>query len=272
MIDIEKRLRLPPPMSAADEKAFDQLDATEVIQSWAFQAAKMRIPYHTVIDWNQPRKKFVLHPSAVDNACDFFLYMQMVGGDGEYNIPPDTQMIFDTGTAIHSQLQYYLETRALHHKYEYTAEVGFDPSTSFNANELKMAGHADGLSRGWPTVDSPIIWEFKSINKAGFQRLTSIHSSYIKQVHLYMVGFQAPAAVVVYICKDNSQLNAFKQRFDKNVWRPMLGRVLRIRDQARRMEDPERRVTSACKRCRFRVECDPDTSGLTSRGRFPRRM
>lgn len=273
MSDIEKHLKLPKPLSKKDEELLAEFDAAEVLPLWAAKVAKERIHHKCVTDWNAPRRPFVLHPSAADNPCDYYLYMQIVGGEGQQDIPPSTQMIYDTGTAIHMQLQYYMETRASFHKYQYSAEVGFGPSTSPNASALKMAGHIDGVSRGWPLKDSPLVWEFKTINKSGFERLTSPHSGYVKQAHLYMLAVGAPVAIILYICKDNSQLNAFKLPFDEAVWRPMLKRLLYIRECARKMEDPERRISTACKRCRFRVECQPDLSGLgKSRGRLPRKL
>ena len=269
MSEIEKHLTLPTPLSPKDTKVLEEFDAAEIIPRWAAKVARERIHHKTAIDWNAPRRPCVLHPSAADNPCDFFLYLQIVGGEGKYDIPPSTQMIFDTGTAMHSQLQYYMETRAKFHRYLYKAEVGFGPTVNQNANALKMAGHIDGVSRGWPLKDSPLVWEFKTINKSGFERLTSPHSGYVKQAHLYMLAVGAPVAIILYICKDNSQLNSFKVPFDENVWRPMLKRLLYIRECARKMEDPERRISSACKRCRFRLECKPDLSGLRSRGRLP---
>lgn len=272
MTEIEKYLKLPPPLSKEDERKFEKFDAEEEIRKWAAKAARDRIHHKDTIEWNAPRRPFVLHPSAADNPCDFFLYMQIVGGEGLDEYPPNTQMIFDTGTAVHMQFQYYMKTRANFHKYQYADELGFGPKNNPNAKTLKMAGHIDGLSRGWP-LTAPLVWEFKTINKKGFERLTSPHSGYIKQVHLYMLATGAAVAIILYICKDNSQLKPFKVQFNSAVWRPMLQRLLYIRECTKKMEDPERRISSACKRCRFRVECEPDLSGIgKGRGRVPRKL
>lgn len=271
MSEIEKHLTLPEPMSERDEETFELFDAAEQIEAWAAKAAKEQLHFRYTIEWNAPRRPFVLHPSAADNPCDYFLFLQIVGGEGLSQVPPGTQMIFDTGTAIHAQFQYYLHTRAEYHRFQYSDEVGFSPKNSKNAKVLKMAGHIDGLSREWPLRDSPLVWEFKTINKNGFEKLRSPHSGYVKQVHLYMLAVGAPAAIILYICKDNSQLNPFKIRFNESVWRPMLKRLLYIRECTRTMEEPERRISSACKRCRFLDECEPDLSGLPNGRRLPRR-
>lgn len=272
MSEIAKTLRLPKPLTKDQQKAWDAFDPSEEIPSWAAKAARERIHHINALEWNAPRRPFVVHPSAVDNPCDYYLYAQMVGGEGSSSIPPSTQMIFDTGTAIHGQLQYYMQTRAKYHKYSYKNEVGFGPTNHYNAKKLKMAGHIDGVSVGWPSKGIRVVWEFKSINKAGFERLTSPHSGYVKQVHLYMLAVLAPVAVILYICKDTSQVRAFKMSFDAAVYEPMLTRLLYIRECARKMEDPARRVTAACKRCRFSVECQPNLSGVGGHRKLPRKL
>jgi len=235
----------------------------EVTAKWAEEVGKNRVHHKTVIEWNAPRRPCVLHPSSADNPCDFFLYLQIVGGEGKDTTSPNTRVIFDTGTAVHAQMQYYMETRAKAYKYKYKAEVGFGPSNN-NANKLKMAGHIDGVSIGWP-LSVPVVWEYKSINKNGFERLTSPHPGYVKQIHLYMLAVGAPVAIILYMCKDNSQFKAFKVLFTESVWRPLLKRLIYIRECAKTLSDPERRVTAGCKRCRFLEECAPDLSGVKSR-------
>ena len=265
MTKIEKYLKLPNPMTPKDEEAFEELDVVESVTEWVGTVSKQRMYHKTTIEWNAPRRPSVLHPSSVDNSCDFFLYLQIVGGEGKDTTSENTRVIFDTGTAIHAQMQYYMETRAKVNKYKYKAEVGFGPSNA-NAKKLKMAGHIDGVSIGWP-LSVPIVWEYKTINKNRFERLTSAHVGYVKQVHLYMLAVGAPAAIILYICKDNSQFKAYKVPFTESVWRPLLKRLIFIRESAKTLKDPERKISAGCRRCRFLEECAPDLSGI-KRSRF----
>lgn len=270
MNKIEQLLELPKPLSPRDADRLEKFDATEEIEKWAYEAAERRIHHKTTIDWNAPRRPSVLHPSSVDNPCDFNLYLQIMGGAGEKTSQPFTQLIFDTGTAVHAQLQYYQETRAAYYKYQYKAEVGFSPKNSYNAEKLRMAGHIDGISYGWPLQDNCVVWEYKTINENGFGRLTSPSSSYLKQAHLYMLAMGTPIAIIVYMCKNNSRLNAMKVPFNESVWNPLLKRLLYIRECTENVEEPARRISSACKRCRFNTECEPDLSSIRTPSQVPR--
>ena len=275
MSNLDKQLRMlnmPREMVEADHKILEEVDVTELFGEWASRMAKDNIYHKNYIEWNPPREQFVLHPSSVDNPCDFYLYLQMVGGPGKRNIPDRLQMVFDTGTAIHAQMQYYQESRAKYFRYSYQPEVGFHPRNNLNCKVLKMGGHADGVSHGWPFRYATTTWEYKSINKASFEKLVSPHTSYVKQVHLYMLALGSPIAILVYICKDNDAVKAFKLPYLNSVARPLLERIFYIRNCALEMKDPEKRISSGGKRCEFVEECSPDLSSIKRLGLLPRRL
>ena len=248
-----------------------KLDVTETLQTWAKFMAESGIFHQNDLVWNGPRRPCVIHPSSVDNPCDFFLYLDLVGEEGVKEMSGSTQLILDTGTAIHGMMQYYQESRAKQKGYQYEAEVGFNPDNNKNCKVLRMAGHADGVSMGWPTAVK-IVWEYKTISRKGFERLTSPHKAHVKQVHLYMLAVGAPVAFIVYICKDNSEIKTFKVKFSENVWRPLLERIFYIRECAKFMKDPEKRIGPSCRRCKHLKVCEPDLSNVREFGRLHTRF
>ena len=266
-----KDIELPPEMSLADITKFYKLDVTEMLQKWVLKLAARKQTFTMETEWNSPRERFVAHPSSMDNSCDYYIYLEMLGEETEKKVSPDTQMILDMGTAAHTMMQYYQTTRALQHRYEYQSEVGFSPKDNKNCAKLKFAGHADGLSIKWPT-SCRTVWEYKSISRKGFERLTSPHRGYVKQVHLYMLALLAPAAIIVYICKDNSQVKAFKVRFDEAEWVPLLERLLSIRACILNGTEPEKKVGPACRRCGYKESCKPDLSSVRQIGQPPRNL
>lgn len=248
-----------------------KLDVTETLHKWAVHMAENGIGHQNELVWNGPRRPCVIHPSSVDNPCDFFLYLDLVGEEGTMSLPAETRLILDTGTAIHGMMQYFMESRAAQKGYNYWSEVGFDPRNNKNCRVLRMAGHADGVSKGWPAKFN-LVWEYKTISRKGFERLTSPHKSYVKQVHLYMLAVGAPMAFIVYICKDNSQIKTFKVKFDEAIWRPLLERILYIRQCAKEMKDPEKRIGPSCRRCKHVKVCKPDLSNVREFGRLHTRF
>lgn len=271
---VENILEIPKELSSRDRKLFNEFDAVESITKLIDELAVKRPHIKISVEWNPPRRPFVLHPSSVDNPCDFYLYLQMVGGNATpKKLPPASQAIMNAGTVTHGLMQYYMEARVkLNKGSEFKSEVGFNPKTSVNAHKLKMAGHIDGVSIGWPLVDSPLIWEFKSISKHGFEKLTSPAAGYVKQVYLYMLALGIPVAIILYICRDNAQVKAYKIEFDVNKHRDMLERILRIRECAKNLVDPEKRVRAGCTRCEFFGECNPNIASYRSPGYFPRKF
>lgn len=272
MNNFDKLVNLPGKLSGKERGILDKLDVAETIDSWAVKLGRENLHAQTVIDWNSHREAFAIHPSSVTNPCDYYLYLQAVGESSDRSLPPKMQKIYDSGTALHAQLQYYMVSAAKNNGFSYTPEIGFSPKDSPTTFNLRVAGHADGISKGWPLKNRAVVWEFKTVNKNGLVRLTKPESKYIKQVHLYMMALNAPVTYVVYICKDNSEILPFMVPFDKSVAEPIIERLLRIRKCAYNLEDPEKRIASSCRYCEFGSQCSPDLSSVRGRGRIPKRI
>jgi hypothetical protein len=239
-------------------------DISKEIESWSIEAARKKIGYETYFKWNNPRERNVIHPSSLGNPCDMFLYLQSVGG---HAIPKELwkkRMIFDTGTAIHLQMQYYQKSRAEHYGYTYQEEVRF--SGSKLSEELNLYGSADGyMCRSFDNKGEEykirMIWEYKTTNKAKFEKLGSkIGYNYLAQIHAYMAIADIPIAILLYICKDNSLTKAIPIYFDHDFWSNIHARLLDIRRHASQIIDPVRHISDSCKYCDFYEDCSPKNS------------
>lgn len=245
-------------LTVQEVATFESFTPVEVLEKWAATAANNELQHTTTLKWNSPRRRDgLIHASSVSNYCDKFLYLELLDADTKRNMPAKPQRIFDTGTVIHEQIQYYQYTRARDMAYYYEDEVGFGPETSDVAAQYRLCGSTDGWSFGWPFKESPLIWEYKSINDKGFKKLTSASSNYVKQVHVYMACLGVYVAVILYINKNDSTMTAFKIEFNKNLWSEITERIEKIMKLADELKDPIGVNNSQCFSCKFFDECEP---------------
>lgn len=254
-------------------------DFAEEMESWALEAARKRIFHRCVVDWNRPRLKKVLHPSSLSDPCDYRLFLDLWGADFVPKQSKTLQMIFDTGTAVHGQLDYLFATHAVKEDYTFVPEVGFKPTyidakscgsgpvwfENDTIDELRCAGHADGLiirkfNIGGKIVELRIVIEFKTISSSGFRKLTKPQISHTKQVHAYMTCIDAPIAVIMYINKDTSSLLAYPFLYDQEFWAEMYNRIIMINEIYHNYEEPSKRITNSCLSCGYYEECEPPIS------------
>jgi hypothetical protein len=245
-------------LDSKDKKALQKFDPVEEIMQWVATASNNSIQWESIINWNQPRKNGLIHASSVSNSCDRFIFLELVGAEQVKKYTSSMMAVYDTGTAIHEQMQYYQHTRALTHSYEYKDEVKFN-AKSGPAKKFKLCGSVDGVSYGWPADYShKLIWEYKTINDERFKKLTKPERRYIEQVHVYMACLNIPAAIVYYINKNRSnQMAAYKIMFDKAVWTAMTNKISRIIELANKLELPVGNYTGQCYYCKFFEECSP---------------
>jgi len=257
-------------------EAIASWDPAQELKDWAKEVRVRQIPWRSLHDWNQPRTKAMFHPSSLGNPCDMYLFLELVGAKERSRTDSSTQLIFDTGTAIHLQMQYYQHTRALVHDYEYHEEVAFW-ETNRDTRSLRLCGSADGAQtrefvHNGARYSIPFIWEYKTINQSGFERLGSTPDKrYVKQVHGYMKTSGRPLTVLLYYCKNDSSMRAYFIYFDKKLWTEIEHRLRRILEyELHNSDEPERATNRGCFRCKFFTECRPNISRV--RGAKPSRV
>lgn len=248
-------------MNQYDKKvqlALKQTDVAAALEEWAAYASNNGLQWETRLVWNSPRRRDgLIHASSVSNSCDKFLWLEAMDAEPKSRNDPGLQLIFDTGTAIHEQMQYYQGTRARDKGYLYEDEVKFGPDNSLYGRELRLCGSADGVSSGWP-IRQPVVWEYKTISSKGFSKLTSPLSPHVVQGHVYMKCLGIPCIIFVYINKDKTGFAAYKVHFDQSVWDSIEQRLLTILKMVDNIEEPAGVNNSQCFKCKFFDECEPD--------------
>lgn len=244
-------------LSKAELKVLEEFDPVRDIDQWSAYAANHSIEWTSTIPWNAPRATEAIHPSSLGNPCDMMLFLELIGGGSVRKNVPTLQKVYDVGTAVHEVLQYYHGTRALFYNYDYWQEIGFDYRKQSEVPELRMSGHCDGVSEGWPLKENKLLWEFKSIRSSAYERLKTPSAAYIAQVHAYMANLGIPYSVILYINKDDSNLAAFKIPFKKSIWQPHEDRIKRIVELVDQIKEPTKLAGRHCFKCRFFEECEP---------------
>lgn len=247
-------------------------DIIHEIREWAVELPIKGIFWRCDLQWNKPRRGRIFHPSAISHKCDFKLYLDLIGAKSRPKHGSHLQCIFDLGTAVHEMMQYYLASHAMYHDWEYMDEVAFEPENSSEAKRLKVCGSADGLATRVVTVGPKrlkmkIVFEFKTISKAGFEKLGSKpQTPHIQQTHMYMRCLDAPVTVVIYINKNDSNMVAFPYLFDVRTWKPLEERLVRIAEMADNLEDPIKAVGYDCMECGYLEDCNPPLKQPKERG------
>lgn len=247
------------------EKLIDLLvgwDPVAEIDDWIAKVRKKKIPWTTKIDWNAPRHKMYFHPSGLHHKCDMKLFFDLIGEEEDRTENSHLLSVYDTGTAIHSQLQYYQETRGIYYNYDYIPEVEFWKSSDL-AKELYLCGSSDGYcSRSikveGETLDVRMLWEYKTSNTSNFPNSRVEPIDYVMtQIHAYMAAGDIPLAVVLYYRKDDSLKRSFVVLFDRDVWNPIENRMRRIIDHKNNMTLPNKINNGGCHYCGYKKVCQP---------------
>jgi len=199
----------------------------------------------------------VFSPShaAAFGVCPRHGVIERAGIPGRLSTTPsvDMQAIYDTGhhTHIHWQDNVLGKAGILwgwwkkhpNHKIS-NARLGFyDPDLpperfygeiAVSHPDYHLHGHTDGVL----CLDGEYVsLDIKTINRAGFDRLSSPKSSHVTQLQTYMngdmeiFGRQAPPierGVLLYICKDNSQRAQFWVDRDPEAVKPIYRQIEKV--------------------------------------------
>lgn len=247
------------------KKLKEEWNIVEEIDDWVGRLRNNPVPWTTTIEWGKPRRKGIFHPSSINKPCDMYLYLELLAAHEFEKMNATTLQIFDTGTVIHEQLQYYFHTRALSEGYEYIDEVPVSEGSELAA-KLRMGGNCDGfmervLKLRDLNLDLRCLFEFKTIKTELFSKLrTKPDIGYVRQVHAYMAATGVPLTIILYYNKNNSLKKAFFVFFDPEVWQPIQERLERLTRLADDFELPERNVGKSCVYCKFFKECEPPIS------------
>ncbi len=99
-------------------------------------------------------------------------------------------------------------------------EVSFE--YTIDKKMYKLVGHIDGIVAGLKESEKPHLWECKTCNQAGFNKLTKLNSyeqwngKYKFQIHAYMLGLEIDRCLVTVYNKNDSNLYQERIKLDKD--------------------------------------------------------
>jgi CRISPR/Cas system-associated exonuclease Cas4 (RecB family) len=228
-------------------------------------------PMPVAFTLNSHRAQKCFHPSSIGSltgkslcekypmGCSRILYYDYVGADSEGAIDPRLRRIFDTGSAIHAQLQAYLmEIAHRSDKAEdFMPEAFFSPEISQIADQYDISGSTDGIYKILKPDRIHFGIEIKTINHAGYEKTTSPHPEHLIQGTVYQKCLDLPVMLFVYYNKNDSSIAEFVQVFDEKRWEAITRKLDYVRDHALREEEPSREDGWHCSTCKYKAICKP---------------
>ena len=196
--------------------------------------------------------------------CGRELYYSLIGADAEGAWEPRMRRILDTGTAVHSQLQIYLEEIAARSDgaFTFVPEVDVDPDKNDLADMMDISGHTDGDSYAKEDEDEVrFLLEIKTINDAGYKKTSGPHPEHLMQGTIYQACLDVPVIVFLYYNKNDSSIAEYVHTFDSSRWEAIEAKLNVVREHAVAEDPPPRELSFQCQRCRYKKTCKPPRRG-----------
>jgi len=192
--------------------------------------------------------------------CQRKLFYSYTGAPSEGAVDPKLRRIFDTGTAVHSQLQAYLSLIAQRSEgeIEFTPEAGVNPKNNAVADKYDISGHTDGIVQ--VTTPQGVVrfgLEIKTINDAGYKTTNSPHGHHLTQATVYQACFDLPLFLFLYYNKNDSKMSEFIHVFDPRRWDAIQRRLNNVRAAAMSDGVPDRETSWQCATCNWKGVCKP---------------
>lgn len=196
--------------------------------------------------------------------CGRQMYYDYTCAPSEQAWDPRMRKLLDTGSAIHAQLQGYLEVIAANSdgSEEFIPEADIDPEKNPVAQQMDLSGHADGEYSVIAGVDKIRFGlEIKTINEAGYQKTKSPHPEHLMQGTIYQKCLDLPLIVFLYYNKNDSSVAEFVHVFEEQRWEAIVKKINMVREHALREVPPEQETGWHCSNCKYKTICKPPRRG-----------
>lgn len=192
--------------------------------------------------------------------CSRMLFYDYTGAPAEGAWDPRMRKLLDTGSAIHAQLQGYLEVIAANSDgaESFTPEAEIDPNENEVGQKMDTSGHTDGIYTVVVPGDKVRFGiEIKTINEAGYQKTRGPHPEHIMQGTIYQKCLDLPLMVFLYYNKNDSSVAEFVHVFDPERWDAIVRKLNKVRECAFLDAPPEQETGWHCSNCKYKVICNP---------------
>ena len=220
----------------------------------AYQRTQIARATRRAQDTPKLRETFRIEPSSIDG-CSRKLWYQLQGAPKKDYVDDRLRLIFDTGHAIHEQLQSYFEAMwgwIDHPSLADDTTDSFTDEASVVIEDRFISGSTDGV-RITPVYRYAL--EIKSINHDGFGKLTKPLPGHPKQFHCYMKGLDVPFGYILYYDKNNSSMQEFAVPFSTPLWDSIQVKTDIVLEADEDGPDPDVKRW-ACKQCNYKAICE----------------
>lgn len=213
--------------------------------------------YEAVLQAKQAKRRKpgrYIHPSSLE--CVRRVTFELMGFPAKPKIDPGLQAIMDLGNAVHDIVEANLETLigSVIPGAKFEKEIPIDPETNPVAAKYFIRGRADGI--GYEPEEKWVL-EIKSV---GINKLTTISRAmpeHKEQVNTYMALFDIPAAVVMYVARENlTQFKLMEVKFDQLIWEATVAKIdVAVNGTMENRLPPTNVGTRVCQICPYRYAC-----------------
>tara|TARA_R110000824_G_scaffold100319_2_gene238611 strand:+ start:2609 stop:3307 length:699 start_codon:yes stop_codon:yes gene_type:complete len=183
-----------------------------------------------------PPRVGVFHPSTLSNACDRFVWLNYYGHMPTSVLDAKLARVFSNGNYLEKRVETWFKGLGILMGREIPVKLADPP----------MSGRIDFIIMHQEHGISPI--ELKSINTAGFGRLTAPKDEHALQLQMYLNMGNYSVGTVLYENKNDQKIKSFIVERDIKQWDELLERCRRIQN----MTVPPAKCTGAswcgCKR------------------------
>lgn len=195
-----------------------------------------------------------VHPSSA-HRCRLKLYYDVIAEmEGEEEISPELQFIFDIGHALHATIQKALH-RALPDNFVDEVTVNLPESLIEN-------GHADGVVE---QPDHTYVIEIKTIGADGYDKLFKPKEEHILQASIYCRALNVPFMCFLYVNKGTGSMKQYPMVYDERVYQNW--RRDKIEPLEKALETGIEPVADAgkyeCGQCAYKNGCEQRLGGGT---------
>ena len=191
--------------------------------------------------------------SQIGHKCKRYLWYKHRGYDEE-PIPGQTLRLFELGNILEDHIAKDL------------TDIGAIVSdrqrqVEFTMNGITLTGSIDGIVNGLVESSQPHLWECKTINEKGYQKLLKCgyedyNEQYKAQIHAYMLGLGLKRVFVTVYNKNTSQIYSERIALNKD-W--IIDKLADVFDAIGMETLPDRSCPSVdwyeAKWCCFNEEC-----------------
>jgi len=232
----------PPPFIALESEIGPAL-AKCMYEGWK--------PFRTQPRPQEPRAKFVIHPSSAGGCPRRAVFSTVEAPDDGGAPDSKLQRIFDVGHFGHERIQGYLFECWRQGRFHQVWE-----DVRLTIPGLHVSGELDAIVATNP--HHRYLVEIKTASRKSFDGLAGPKDEWLVQSYLYMAATNLRAAIILVECKDSQRFKEFYLPWDPLIWADIEQRLQNI-IYAIEWEELPQGDTDHCYFCPYHNVCEDES-------------